>query len=79
MKSKRRADKSVLCPFYSEEDAQMILCEGVEDNTSLHLAFGSPACLKAYKHRFCCGTKFKKCRIARMLYQKYEEEDGNAS
>ena len=75
MKSGRRADKAVLCPFYKEEDSQIIFWEGVESDTTTHVAFSSKAQIKNYKHRFCECDRYKRCRIARMLLQKYEEEE----
>lgn len=64
-----------LCPFYHKEDGQKLYCEGVVDGTSIHLAFGSARVCREYKGEFC-RAHYKECRIARMLYQKWEEEDG---
>lgn len=74
MKSKRKADKSVICPFYSEEEAQKIICEGLEPGTAVHLTFASPSLLREHKHKFCCKDSFKQCRLAQTLFKKYEEE-----
>ena len=75
MKTGRRADKAVLCPFYNEESAQIIFCEGIEPDTTTHIAFSSKAHIKNYKHRYCENQRYKRCWIARMLTLKYEEEE----
>lgn len=62
------------CPFYKDCERQRIRCEGVWENTAIHLAFGDATDLKEYKLEYCCGL-WKNCRIARMLIEKYEEED----
>lgn len=74
MKKGRMVSKSVICPFYTEEDRQTIFCEGLEPGTSVHLAFSTPPLLKTYKKRFCECTRYKKCLIAQMLFKKYEED-----
>ena len=55
------------CPFYRAEERNMIYCEGVEDNSSIHNAFAGSA--EKYKTRYCCGD-WEKCRIAKMLWSK---------
>lgn len=75
MKSGRREDKAVLCPFYTEEASQIIFCEGIEPDTTVHVAFSSKALKSNFKHRFCESQRYEKCRIARMLALKYEEEE----
>ncbi len=57
------------CPFYRAEERNMIYCEGVEDNSSIHTAFAGSA--EKYKTRYCCGD-WEKCRIAKMLWSKYD-------
>lgn len=72
---RRRASKYALCPFYSAEADQKIYCEGVQDGTSIHLAFGSKTDRKTYEKEYCCAD-YIGCKICRMLYEKYEERDG---
>lgn len=67
---KHRVDAIVKCPYYKGEERQMIFCEGVEDGTALHLAFGGPNSLTAYKSRFCKSC-YGSCRLVGMLDQKY--------
>lgn len=73
MKSKRMVSAYVVCPFYRDEDKQMIRCEGLERDTSIHLAFASHDQLRDYKHRYC-NLQYGACRIAQMLEGKYESE-----
>ena len=67
----------VICPFFKAKGksscSQVIYCEGVEKNTSIHLAFGDHEKRKAYMDCYC--NKFqghKECIIAKALYGKYE-------
>lgn len=58
-----------LCPFYRAEDKNIIYCEGVEETSSIHNAF--PGSAAKYKRRYCCDD-WKSCRIANMLWSKYD-------
>lgn len=61
------------CPFYRAEEKNVIFCEGVEDGSSIHNAFAASA--KSYKGRYCCA-EWEKCKIARILWSKYDSEGG---
>ncbi|MCI8611045.1 MAG: hypothetical protein HFE66_03890 [Clostridiales bacterium] len=71
---KRYESKSAICPFYKSEDPMKIYCEGVEDGTSIHLAFFSSSITKKQYCRRYCQDKYCDCRIAKMLTQKYDNE-----
>lgn len=59
------------CPFYKAEDKNIIYCEGVQDNSSIHNAF--PGNAAPWKEKYCrSSTGWPRCMIARMLEQKYE-------
>ena len=60
------------CPFYHDYVSHELRCEGVKDNSSIHLAFGSPTDRRDYMHEYCY-TNYKNCKVARMLYEKYEK------
>lgn len=62
----------VLCPFYKDapQGKQMIMCEGVEKNTSIHVAFGDKKKMFEYMEQYCCQDYFE-CRVSRMLYKKW--------
>ena len=66
---------NVLCPFYKDApiSKQTIVCEGVEPDSSVRLTFGSKVHCSLYMDKFCCKD-YKACRVAQMLYKKYEEE-----
>lgn len=65
--------KYVVCPFYSCEEDVKLHCEGVEPRTSIHLTFRSPAELLEYRKKYC-EEGYGGCRLAKMLYEKYEEK-----
>lgn len=73
MKSKRRESKCAKCPFYNGEEAQKVVCEGVEDNSGIHLCFETPASQKAYKMAYCYN-QYSECRIYKALDSKYLNE-----
>ena len=74
--SKRHISVEVDCPFYHSEGIQKLYCEGVQDGTSIHLAFASSLEMHDYKEEHCCDD-FGSCIIADMLYRKYEDGDGD--
>ena len=57
------------CPFYKAEDRNIIYCEGVKDNSSIHNAF--PGNAAEYKKEFCCDD-WESCLIAKALWSKYD-------
>lgn len=68
---KHNFTKDVVCPYYKYEAPQMIYCEGVDDNTALHLAFDAKDRMKGYIKARCCN-RWKECLIAQMLNRKYD-------
>lgn len=71
MKSKRRESRCAKCPFYDSEEAQKVVCEGVKENTGIHICFETPASLREYKIEFCYNN-YQGCIIYKALYSKYE-------
>ena len=69
---KRYVSAYAECPFYHSEDEQKIYCEGVDEKSSIHLAFNSKSERKRYRQEKC-GKNYKECHIAKMLYAKYGE------
>ena len=63
----------IICPFFKDtrNNNQSIVCEGVKQNTALHLTFSNKSRQKEYIEEFCCNN-YKHCRIANMLFKKYE-------
>ena len=62
--------KYALCPFYHFYERHKICCEGVIENSSIHLAFASPEARREYEKKFC-DVEYRKCPVAKMLYEKY--------
>ena len=65
-KWKQYTRKSVECPFYKKENRQVVYCSGVAENSSIHLAFGTPTDCQAYKDTICTHN-YKFCRVYKML------------
>jgi len=57
------------CPFYQEEEKNIIYCEGLTDHSRIHNAFDTDA--RWYKKKYCC-CEWNKCMITDMLMKKYE-------
>ena len=72
MKSKRRESRCAKCPFYDSEEAQKVVCEGVKENTGIHLCFETTASQKEYKSEFFYNY-YQSCIIYKALDSKYEE------
>jgi len=68
-----RQDMYALCPYYRRAEKQLIVCEGVEENATLHQAFSSSTQLKDYKTKYC-DKAFNECWVAQMLNRKWEDE-----
>lgn len=68
---KRYISPYAQCPFYKSEERQKIMCEGVDDNSTIHLAFCDPSKKTSYRKRTCCD-KYDRCVIAQALGRKYE-------
>ncbi len=65
-----------VCPFYNCETNALIICEGVEPNTTIHIAFGNQRRKKQYCEEYCYNCKkYNKCRVARMLEEKWDENE----
>lgn len=70
---KYKEDALVQCPYYRDEDRQLLRCEGVEDGCGLHLGFSGRYHLRNYKDRYC-RDRWTACLIAKMLNRKYDYE-----
>lgn len=64
--------KDVKCPYYLKEEGVKIHCEGVEDNTYIHLVFASAKIRRDYQLNKCCNN-YNRCLIAAMNNRKWEE------
>lgn len=62
------------CPFFHYYDGCKLCCEGVQKNSSIHLAFSSPTERKSYMKNVCYFNH-KDCMVAKALYNfKYDTE-----
>jgi hypothetical protein len=66
------ADVEVVCPFFREQAAVTVTCEGPTDNTKVKLLFYSKNQKDIYMQLRCCGA-YHGCRLAKMAEGKYEE------
>lgn len=69
---KQNTDENVFvtCPFYKCESKQVIYCEGVDENSAIHVAFGTKKDCKDYEKEHC-RKYWGKCIIADALWRKY--------
>ena len=71
-----RIAQYVVCPYYRSDSKEKIFCEGVQDNTSIHLVFPDSKDKKPYMHKYCCSMdNYDNCRIADMLNLKHMKDD----
>jgi hypothetical protein len=66
-----KVDPYVVCPYYKKNEKQKIHCEGVENDTALHIAFSTPQKLQDYRKQYCRRC-WKECLIAEMLNRRWE-------
>lgn len=68
--SKHNISAYVQCPFFQWYDGCKLCCEGVQKNSTIHLAFASPTERRQYM-KGICYSKYKSCIVAQALYNKY--------
>ena len=73
---KRNTDENVFvqCPYYKCESQCVIYCEGVEQNSCIHVAFATKTQRKDYEKQFCQG-RWGKCMIADAHNRKWGYEE----
>lgn len=69
--SKHNLSTLVVCPFFKWYDRSIISCEGVEADSSVHLAFATPMKRRTYMEKMC-QCSYPECRLAQMLEGKYD-------
>ena len=76
---KNYMDKSVVCPFYSQEEPQKLHCEGYSECTRFLTYFDSKDKKKEHKKCFCNDiAKYPNCPLYPVIMKQYEEkEDGD--
>lgn len=66
-----KKDDYVMCPFYKKEETTNVRCEGPIEDTRLVLQFANKAKRLRYQEKYCKTENYKKCRIRKMLEEKY--------
>lgn len=72
--AKRTVSAYVICPYYKSHERRVIYCEGVEENSSTHVAFGSDNQFKEYQDIYCKNC-WKKCMIADALNRMWGADE----
>lgn len=68
----KRVARYVKCPFYHKQDGAKIICEGVSNNSTLHLAFPDPMARARYMRDHCDSVKAcQSCLVHKILYEKW--------
>ncbi len=70
-------ETNVKCPFFigAHSRPAVIECEGVTHTAHrTRMVFENAAGVRRYLQGRCCRMAFTRCPIARMLYEKYEED-----
>ena len=66
MKRSQYTSKTAECPFYKKEEQHKIYCNGIVENSSVHLAFGKDSDCKEYKQTKC-RDDYLTCPVHKML------------
>lgn len=67
--------KEVVCPFYKQEEATKLKCEGYCKTTSLQTSFQRREQLITHKERHCNSFKgYPLCPLYSIINRQYEEE-----
>ena len=66
-------DKFVKCPYYRRHEDKKIVCEGLYEGNTIHLAYESYADKKSHMHEYCYSLLgCRDCLVHMALNQKYE-------
>jgi len=67
--------KNIVCPFFQSDDynKKLIRCEGLINDSTLHLKFKRIKQIEDYEFKYCMDTEcYTQCPICRLLLEKYE-------
>lgn len=68
--------KEVVCPFYKQEQAAKIRCEGFCKSCSIQVSFSNRERLIQHKDRFCNKIEgYHDCPLYPAIYGQYGEEE----
>ncbi len=65
----------IRCPFFQQEEKNMISCEGYAPGTCMITKFADAAAKRAHLKRNCYSCTGGACFMARSLLEKYETKD----
>lgn len=68
--------KEVVCPFYKQEEATKIRCEGFSRSCSLQTSFSCREKLIGHKKRYCNSMEgYTECPLYPAIYGQYGEDN----
>ena len=67
-----RQDIYALCPFYRRAEKQKVICEGLVENSTVHMAFATSTEMDAYKREYC-DKAYRMCLWEQTLEKRYEQ------
>ena len=71
-----RVSRNVKCPFYHKNDNCKIKCEGLSDNSTIHLVFETPVERAIFMREHCNNVKAcQTCLIHKALCEKWAVDD----
>ena len=71
-----RTSKNVKCPFYHKHDYSRIKCEGLPNNSTIHLVFETQADKAKWMRERCNSIQAcQKCLIHKALSDKWGMDD----
>ena len=72
---KRTVSCAAKCPYYKGEDRHEIYCDGLQEQSAIHVAFASPAKRKDWEQNYCKSISgCTSCSVYRMLKAKDKAE-----
>jgi hypothetical protein len=73
---KHYESKAVVCPFYHQEQATKIHCDGVSKDNTVQISFTNQEAKNKYRKDFCLNIKtYTKCPIYQAIAKQWEDED----
>ena len=72
---KHYVSNAIMCPFYKQEQATKIHCDGVCRHNTVQLSFDDEDYKKYFRKIYCMNIKgYYLCPIYLAIYQQYKEE-----
>lgn len=62
--------KDTKCPYYRKDVQNKIVCEGIDEDGTIHINFSTTRKRAAYQKIKCCAN-YKACPIAQILDRKW--------